>query len=52
MENWAAYLSGQADALGLERIDTSSTPVGVSVARLRELVDTLAATPASGLTLL
>jgi hypothetical protein len=24
MENWAAYLRGQADALGLDRIDTSS----------------------------
>ena len=46
MESWAAYLRGQADALGLERIDTSSTPLADSVARLRELVHTLGATGA------
>jgi hypothetical protein len=51
MESWAAYLRGQADALGLERIDTSDTALADSVARLRELVDNLAATPASGASL-
>lgn len=47
MENWAAYLSGQTDALGLERIDTSGAAVSDSVARLRELVETLGAKRAS-----
>jgi predicted ATPase len=48
MENWAAYLRGQADALGLECINTSGTAVADSVARLRELVDALGATGTSG----
>ena len=43
MENWAAYLRGQADAQGLESIDTSRAAATDSVARLRELVDTLLA---------
>ena len=48
MEHWAAYLRGQADALGLERIDTSGTAAGDSVAQLRELVRALGARRASG----
>jgi predicted kinase len=49
MESWAAYLRGQADALGLERIDTSGAAVGDSVARLKTLVQILGARRTSGL---
>jgi energy-coupling factor transporter ATP-binding protein EcfA2 len=41
MENWAAYLRGQADALALGIIDTSGVPVSVSAARLRRIVESL-----------
>lgn len=35
---WAAYLRGQADALGLEIIDTTHASVGESSARLLESI--------------
>lgn len=41
MENWAAYLRGQADALGLDRIDTTREPIVASTARLRGIVESL-----------
>ncbi len=41
MENWAAYLRGQADALGLAVIDTSEISVSNPVARLRGIVESL-----------
>ena len=40
MDCWAAYLRGQADALGLRVLDTSR-PVDVVVAELAELVQAL-----------
>jgi len=41
MEHWAAYLRGQADALGLDRIDTTREPILASAARLRGIVESL-----------
>ena len=41
MENWAAYLRGQADAMELAIIDTSKAPMSSSLARLREIVESL-----------
>jgi predicted kinase len=41
MEHWAAYLRGQADALGLDRIDTTHESIVASSARLRALVESL-----------
>jgi hypothetical protein len=41
MENWAAYLRGQADALGLDRIDTSSALISTSLAKLRGIEESL-----------
>lgn len=41
MDNWAAYLAGQADALELPRIDTSAQPLPDSVGQLRVLVEEL-----------
>jgi predicted kinase len=41
MEHWAAYLRGQADALGLDRIDTTHQPILASAARLRGIVESL-----------
>ena len=43
MENWAAYLRGQADALGLDRVDTSRAPISASRAWLSSLVESLRA---------
>ncbi len=43
MENWAAYLRGQADALGLDRIDTTHAPILASSARLRGMAEALLA---------
>jgi energy-coupling factor transporter ATP-binding protein EcfA2 len=43
MENWAAYLRGQADALGLEIINTSDMPIAAVAARLRCIVESLVA---------
>jgi hypothetical protein len=42
MENWAAYLRGQADALGLDSIDTSRALISASLAGLHRIVDSLA----------
>jgi ABC-type taurine transport system ATPase subunit len=41
MDCWAAYLRGQADALGIEVIDTSRAASADAVARLRQVVDGL-----------
>ena len=41
MENWAAYMRGQADALGLDSIDTSHGSISTSLARLRSIVESL-----------
>jgi dephospho-CoA kinase len=41
MDSWAAYLRGQADALGLESINTSGAAAGDFVDRLGELVHAL-----------
>jgi dephospho-CoA kinase len=43
MENWAAYLRGQADALGLESINTSGVDSSASVAQLLKLAEDLRA---------
>jgi predicted kinase len=43
MESWAAYLRGQADALELDRVDTSRAPISASLAWLRGIVDSLRA---------
>ena len=43
MESWAAYLRGQADALGLESINTSGADRNASVARLLSLAEDLRA---------
>jgi hypothetical protein len=40
---WAAYLKGQADALGLEVIDTTGHPVAESAAALRDSIVRFAA---------
>jgi len=40
MDAWAAYLKGQADALGLPLLDTTTANVVESVAALRTLVET------------
>lgn len=45
MECWAAYLRGQADAMGLEIINTSLTSISAAAARLREFVGALNDTP-------
>ena len=39
MYRWAAYLRGQADALGLEIIDTTSQPVDDCVERLADSIE-------------
>jgi hypothetical protein len=39
---WAAYLRGQADALGLEIIDTTGKPVSESVAMLAASIERFA----------
>jgi len=41
MENWAAYLRGQADALALDIINTSRVPISASSARLRPILEAL-----------
>jgi dephospho-CoA kinase len=41
MENWAAYLRGQADALGLSVIDSTSSPVAAVADRLEDEVAAL-----------
>jgi hypothetical protein len=41
MENWAAYLRGQADALGLPVLDTSKLCLEEVALRLRQLADAL-----------
>ena len=41
MENWAVYMRGQADALGLDSIDTSRAPISFSLAGLRRIVESL-----------
>lgn len=41
MENWAAYMRGQADALALDIIDTSGVPISALSARLRPIVESL-----------
>jgi energy-coupling factor transporter ATP-binding protein EcfA2 len=41
MDTWAAYLRGQADALGLPVLDTSDAPVTVSAAELRTMIAAL-----------
>jgi len=41
MESWAAYMRGQADALGLDRIGTSDASVSNSSERLRGIVEAL-----------
>jgi hypothetical protein len=38
MDTWAAYLRGQADALGLAIIDTTRAGVDSGVTRLGEIV--------------
>jgi len=43
MENWAAYLRGQADAPALEVINSSGVPAAVSATRLRRIVESLLA---------
>lgn len=43
MENWAAYLRGQADALGLESINTSCVDRSASVAQLLKWAEDLRA---------
>jgi len=43
MNNWAAYLRGQADALHLDVIDTTSLTVTEVAARLETLVRRLIA---------
>jgi hypothetical protein len=40
MDGWAAYLRGQADALGLRILDTSLSTPEQGVAFLRERIDT------------
>lgn len=41
MEHWAAYLRGQADALELDRIDTTREAIHASAARLRGMLEWL-----------
>ena len=41
MDNWAAYLRGQADALGVSVIDTSNLTIAAVAARIRLCVDQL-----------
>jgi len=41
MENWAVYMRGQADALGLDSIDTSRAPISASLAGLLRIVESL-----------
>lgn len=41
MESWAAYLRGQADALGLATINTSKATLSSSAARLRGMIEAL-----------
>jgi energy-coupling factor transporter ATP-binding protein EcfA2 len=41
MENWAVYMRGQADALGLDSINTSDALVSTSLARLRGIAESL-----------
>ena len=41
MENWAAYLRGQADALALPVINTSGAPSSASSARLQSIIESL-----------
>ncbi|TFG52840.1 MAG: hypothetical protein E4H37_04860 [Gemmatimonadales bacterium] len=43
MDKWAAYLRGQADALGLQVIDTSDIDTTTAVNRLIAVVETLRA---------
>ncbi len=42
MESWAAYLRGQADALGLPIVDTTELTIAEAAARLEALVQRLA----------
>ena len=42
MDSWAAYLRGQADALGLPIIDTTGLTIGETTARLEALVQRVA----------
>jgi energy-coupling factor transporter ATP-binding protein EcfA2 len=41
MENWAAYMRGQADALALDIINTSGVPISALSGRLRAIVESL-----------
>ena len=43
MDNWAAYLRGQADALSLPVIDTSDIDIATVVHQLTDIVETLRA---------
>jgi hypothetical protein len=48
---WAAYLRGQADALGLEIIDTTGEPVADSVAKVAASIERFAQRAGVGATL-
>jgi hypothetical protein len=41
MDNWAAYLRGQADALNVPNIDTGGLPVTVAPGELIGVVESL-----------
>jgi hypothetical protein len=41
MDSWAAYLRGQADALGLPIVDTTELTIGEAVEHLQALVQRL-----------
>jgi predicted kinase len=41
MENWAVYMRGQADALGLDSITASCTTLSASLVGLRRIVESL-----------
>ena len=43
MENWAVYMRAQADALGLDSVDTSRAPISASLAWLRGILESLRA---------
>jgi len=43
MDGWAAYLRGQADALSIPVVDTTTLPTETGVAFLRQRVEALLA---------
>jgi hypothetical protein len=45
MDSWAAYLRGQADALGLSVIDTSALTIGEATHQLEAIVRAMIGTP-------